>query len=58
MNVEFVTMSFSGLIGLEARPDRYCRQPESPLRPKREAAFCSRSPDVYDGAQVVVKEGQ
>ena len=55
--VEFVTMSFSGLIGaLEAgRIDTIANQ--ITITPEREAKFTFSQPYVYDGAQVVVKAG-
>ncbi|MBU3029158.1 amino acid ABC transporter substrate-binding protein [Paracoccus marinaquae] len=55
--VEFVTMSFSGLIGaLEAnRIDTVANQ--ITITPEREAKFVFTQPYVYDGAQVVVKAG-
>jgi putative amino-acid transport system substrate-binding protein len=54
---EFVTMSFSGLIGaLEAgRIDTIANQ--ITVTPEREEAFLFSQPYVYDGAQVVVREG-
>ena len=56
-DVEFVTMSFSGLIGaLEAgRIDTIANQ--ITITPEREAKFAFTQPYVYDGAQVVVKKG-
>jgi putative amino-acid transport system substrate-binding protein len=50
-------MSFSGLIGaLEAgRIDTVANQ--ITITPEREAAFVFSQPYVYDGAQVVVREG-
>lgn len=55
--VEFVTMSFSGLIGaLESgRIDTIANQ--ITITPEREAKFAFTQPYVYDGAQVVVKAG-
>ncbi|MBM3603982.1 MAG: amino acid ABC transporter substrate-binding protein [Alphaproteobacteria bacterium] len=55
--VEFVTMSFSGLIGaLESgRIDTVANQ--ITITPEREAAFAFTQPYVYDGAQVVVRAG-
>ncbi|RNF34398.1 amino acid ABC transporter substrate-binding protein [Paracoccus methylarcula] len=55
--VEFVTMSFSGLIGaLESgRIDTVANQ--ITITPEREAKFTFTQPYVYDGAQVVVKAG-
>lgn len=55
--VEFITMSFSGLIGaLESdRIDTVANQ--ITVTPEREAKFDFTQPYVYDGAQIVVKEG-
>jgi putative amino-acid transport system substrate-binding protein len=55
--VEFVTMSFSGLIGaLESgRIDTVANQ--ITITPEREEAFVFTQPYVIDGAQVVVKAG-
>lgn len=55
--VEFVTMSFSGLIGaLEAgRIDTVANQ--ITITPEREAQFVFTQPYVFDGAQVVTREG-
>ena len=55
--VEFVTMSFSGLIGsLESgRIDTVANQ--ITMTPEREAAFAFTQPYVYDGAQVVTRAG-
>jgi putative S-methylcysteine transport system substrate-binding protein len=55
--VAFETMSFSGLIGaLEAgRIDTVANQ--ITITPEREAKFVFTQPYVYDGAQVVVREG-
>jgi putative amino-acid transport system substrate-binding protein len=55
--VEFGTMAFSGLIGaLEAgRIDTVANQ--ITVTPEREAAFVFSQPYVYDGAQVVTREG-
>ncbi len=55
--VNFVTMSFSGLIGaLETgRIDTIANQ--ITITPEREAKFAFSQPYVFDGAQVVVKEG-
>jgi len=55
--VEFVTMSFSGLIGaLESgRIDTVANQ--ITITPEREERFVFSQPYVFDGAQVVVKEG-
>jgi putative amino-acid transport system substrate-binding protein len=57
MDVEFVTMSFSGLIGAlnSGRIDTIANQ--ITITPEREAAFVFTQPYVYDGAQVVVKKG-
>nr|WP_325248935.1 transporter substrate-binding domain-containing protein [Amylibacter sp.] len=56
-DVNFVTMSFSGLIGaLEAgRIDTIANQ--ITVTPEREAKFAFSQPYVFDGAQVVVKKG-
>ncbi|MGY9045826.1 amino acid ABC transporter substrate-binding protein [Puniceibacterium antarcticum] len=56
-DVNFVTMSFSGLIGaLEAgRIDTIANQ--ITITPEREAKFAFSQPYVFDGAQVVVKAG-
>ncbi|WP_376870417.1 amino acid ABC transporter substrate-binding protein [Albirhodobacter sp. R86504] len=55
--VEYVTMSFSGLIGaLESgRIDTIANQ--ITITPEREAKFAFSKPYVFDGAQVVVKKG-
>lgn len=55
--VNFVTMSFSGLIGaLDAgRIDTIANQ--ITITPEREAKFAFSQPYVFDGAQVVVKKG-
>jgi putative amino-acid transport system substrate-binding protein len=55
--VNFVTMSFSGLIGaLEAgRIDTIANQ--ITITPEREAKFTFSQPYVFDGAQIVVKKG-
>lgn len=55
--IEFMTMSFSGLIGaLEAgRIDTVANQ--ITITPEREEAFLFSQPYVIDGAQVVVREG-
>ncbi|WP_118134522.1 amino acid ABC transporter substrate-binding protein [Oceanicella sp. SM1341] len=55
--VEFVTMSFSGLIGALAsgRIDTIANQ--ITITPEREATFTFSQPYVYDGAQIVVKRG-
>ena len=57
MNVEYVTMSFSGLIGAlnSGRIDTVANQ--ITITAEREAAFVFTQPYVYDGAQVVVKRG-
>lgn len=56
-DIEFVTMSFSGLIGaLESnRIDTIANQ--ITITPEREAKFAFSQPYVFDGAQVVVKKG-
>ena len=56
-DVNFVTMSFSGLIGaLESgRIDTVANQ--ITITPEREAKFAFSQPYVFDGAQVVVKKG-
>lgn len=55
--VEFVTMSFSGLIGAlqSNRIDTVANQ--ITITPEREAAFVFSQPYVIDGAQVVVRKG-
>ncbi|UXX84827.1 amino acid ABC transporter substrate-binding protein [Roseovarius pelagicus] len=55
--VNFVTMSFSGLIGaLESgRIDTIANQ--ITITPEREAKFAFSQPYVFDGAQIVVKKG-
>ncbi|WP_138923292.1 amino acid ABC transporter substrate-binding protein [Sulfitobacter sp. BSw21498] len=55
--VNFVTMSFSGLIGaLESnRIDTIANQ--ITITPEREAKFAFSQPYVFDGAQIVVKAG-
>jgi putative amino-acid transport system substrate-binding protein len=55
--VEFVTMSFSGLVGAlqSNRIDTIANQ--ITITPEREAKFVFTQPYVYDGAQVVVKKG-
>lgn len=57
MDVEFVTMSFSGLIGAlsSGRIDTIANQ--ITITPEREATFAFTQPYVFDGAQVVVKKG-
>lgn len=56
-DVNFVTMSFSGLVGaLETgRIDTIANQ--ITITPQREAKFSFSQPYVFDGAQVVVKKG-
>ncbi|MBU2957218.1 amino acid ABC transporter substrate-binding protein [Paracoccus sp. 1_MG-2023] len=56
-DVEFVTMSFSGLIGAldSGRIDTVANQ--ITITPEREAKFAFTQPYVFDGAQVVVKAG-
>ncbi|WP_310621303.1 amino acid ABC transporter substrate-binding protein [Flexibacterium corallicola] len=56
-DIEFVTMSFSGLVGaLESnRIDTIANQ--ITITPEREAKFTFTQPYVFDGAQVVVKKG-
>jgi putative amino-acid transport system substrate-binding protein len=55
-DVEFVTMSFSGLVGALAsgRIDTISNQ--ITITPEREAKFAFTQPYVYDGAQVVVSK--
>ena len=55
--IEFSTMAFSGLIGaLEAgRLDTVANQ--ITITPEREAKFVFTQPYVYDGAQVVTRDG-
>lgn len=55
--VNFVTMSFSGLIGAldSGRIDTIANQ--ITITPEREAKFAFSQPYVYDGAQIVVKSG-
>lgn len=55
--IEFQTMAFSGLIGaLESgRIDTIANQ--ITITPEREAAFAFSQPYVYDGAQVVTRQG-
>lgn len=55
--IEFTTMSFSGLVGaLESgRIDTIANQ--ITMTPEREAKFMFTQPYVYDGAQVVVRKG-
>jgi putative amino-acid transport system substrate-binding protein len=56
-DIEFVTMSFSGLIGaLESnRIDTVANQ--ITITPERQAKFAFSQPYVIDGAQIVVKKG-
>lgn len=56
-DIEFVTMSFSGQIGaLESgRIDTIANQ--ITITPEREAKFAFTQPYVFDGAQIVVREG-
>ena len=55
--VEFVTMSFSGLIGAlqSGRIDTVANQ--ITITPERQVKFLFSQPYVYDGAQIVVKQG-
>ncbi|MEI4263365.1 amino acid ABC transporter substrate-binding protein [Roseovarius sp. D0-M9] len=57
LDIEFETMSFSGLVGaLEAgRIDTIANQ--ITITPEREEAFAFTQPYVIDGAQVVTREG-
>ncbi|MFW2589781.1 amino acid ABC transporter substrate-binding protein [Sagittula sp. SSi028] len=57
LDIEFETMSFSGLIGaLDAgRIDTVANQ--ITITPEREARFAFSQPYVFDGAQVVVRDG-
>lgn len=57
LDIAFETMSFSGLIGaLDAgRIDTIANQ--ITITPEREARFAFSQPYVFDGAQVVVREG-
>lgn len=57
LDVTFETMSFSGLVGaLDAgRIDTIANQ--ITITPEREAKFAFTQPYVFDGAQVVVREG-
>ncbi len=57
LEVEFVTMSFSGLIGAldSGRIDTIANQ--ITITPEREEKFVFTQPYVFDGAQVVVKAG-
>lgn len=56
-DIQFETMSFSGLIGaLQAgRIDTVANQ--ITITPEREEAFIFSEPYVYDGAQIVTREG-
>lgn len=56
-DIEFVTMSFSGQVGaLESgRIDTIANQ--ITITPEREAKFVFTQPYVYDGAQIVVRQG-
>ncbi len=56
-DVNFVTMAFSGLIGAlqSGRIDTIANQ--ITITPEREAKFTFSQPYVFDGAQVVVKQG-
>lgn len=55
--INFVTMSFSGLIGAldSGRIDTIANQ--ITITPEREAKFVFSQPYVFDGAQIVVKAG-
>ncbi len=57
LEVEYVTMSFSGLIGAldSGRIDTIANQ--ITITPEREQTFVFTQPYVFDGAQVVVKAG-
>ncbi|EYD70928.1 amino acid ABC transporter substrate-binding protein [Limimaricola hongkongensis] len=57
LEVEYVTMSFSGLIGAldSNRIDTIANQ--ITITPEREEKFAFTQPYVFDGAQVVVKAG-
>jgi len=57
LEVEFVTMSFSGLVGAldSGRIDTIANQ--ITITPEREAKFVFTQPYVIDGAQVVTREG-
>jgi len=57
LDIAFETMSFAGLVGaLDAgRIDTIANQ--ITITPEREAKFAFTQPYVYDGAQVVVKQG-
>jgi putative S-methylcysteine transport system substrate-binding protein len=56
-DVNFVTMSFSGLVGAldSGRIDTIANQ--ITITPEREAKFVFSQPYVFDGAQIVVKAG-
>ncbi|MFB9866120.1 amino acid ABC transporter substrate-binding protein [Vreelandella sulfidaeris] len=56
-DIEFVTASFSGLAGMleSGRVDTIANQ--ITITPEREAKYVFTEPYVYDGAQVVVREG-
>ncbi len=56
-DIEFVTASFSGLAGMleSGRIDTIANQ--ITITPEREAKYAFTAPYVYDGAQVVVREG-
>ena len=56
-DVNFVTMSFSGLVGAldSGRVDTIANQ--ITITPEREATFVFSQPYVFDGAQIVVKTG-
>ncbi|MBO9444088.1 amino acid ABC transporter substrate-binding protein [Phaeobacter italicus] len=57
LDIEFKTMSFSGLVGAldSGRIDTIANQ--ITITPEREAKFAFTEPYVYDGAQVVVRKG-
>lgn len=57
LDVQFVTMSFSGLVGAldSGRIDTIANQ--ITITPEREAKFVFTQPYVVDGAQVVTREG-
>lgn len=56
-DINFVTMSFSGLVGAldSGRIDTIANQ--ITITPEREAKFVFSQPYVFDGAQIVVKAG-
>lgn len=56
-DIEFVTASFSGLAGMldSGRIDTIANQ--ITITPERQAKYAFTQPYVYDGAQVVVREG-